>query len=496
MKSNAVETDKESVGKTARTGIAWSGVAQLLKQPLDFGISIVTARLLSPNDFGVMSAIAVLLSFVFMLTSFGFSNAIIQRSELNDDYVGTAQTLSIALGCLSTFAMALSAQLLGRIFHSQVIGDIIPTIGLIYLISSFSVVPTALITREIEFNKLTVVSVVGTFVYGCVAISMALNGYGVWSLVVGTLMSQLASTIVANCYSSCCVRFRYKSNYAKELFHYGGFVTISSLLNNLARNADNLIIGRYLGTESLGYYARAYTLATLPKEVLGSVIGPVLFPSFARIQHDSDRLSNAYYKSINAITLMSLPICIAFYILASELILTVYGIKWAGSIAPFKILCIAGYFYSVYNPCNALLLGLGKMRNYAIIQLIYSVMICSTVFFARSYSIEIIAIMVVFVIITCFALYMFFVHKIIRFSYEKYWNNISASIYGTLIVVVNIIVINYLSNMYGYTNDYVKLVIEVITSVILYIYFILYLKNEIALEIYELIKNKTRKHIA
>jgi PST family polysaccharide transporter len=487
MESNAGDM---SVGSKARRGIAWTTLAQVIKQASDFGVGILMARLLTPSDFGVVSASMIFLSFVSIMTSFGFSNAIVQRASLEDEFVATTQTLSVTLGCVSAVMLSASAGWISRFFHNPFLEEAIPIMSLIYIISGFNVVPSALLTRKLEFGKLTLISLVGSAIYGGTALSMAFTGFGVWSLIVGPISSLLGSTILVSVASSYMPKFGLKRKCLKEVVHFGGFVTVSSLLNHVARNADNLIIGRYYGAQMLGLYARAYNLATLVKELIVSVFGAVLFPSFARIQQDLSRVRDAYFKSVSLISLLSLPVCVGLLLVAPEFITTVYGKKWFGATRSLQLLSLSGFIYTLYVPCTALLLGLGKVRLYAKLQAAYSLSIVCAVLLAYPRGIEYVAGSVSISIALCFLCYLSATRRLLRTTMKDYWESMRTSLLGTALMTTGVVIIKFVALAVGVTNGAILLFFEVIVAILIYLVYANQKDDEVVHELKDIIFNK------
>jgi teichuronic acid exporter len=435
----------------------------------------------------------VFLSFISIFTSFGFSTAIIQRPYIDDQYIKTAQTLSLGIGISSTFIMAISAHWIGAFYNNPSVERVIPAMSLIFVFSSFTLVPTALLTRKMQFKKITITSFVGSLIYGISALYLAYTGFGVWSLVVGPVFSLFVSVILLSYAANYYPRFGLDKKSIKELIDFGGFVTISSLLNHVARNIDNLIIGRYLGAELLGLYARAYNLATIPKEILMSVFGSVLFPSFARLQDDNNRLKAAYFKSINAISLISLPISAIFATTAPELINTVYGSKWTGAIVPLQILSLAGFFYSLYVPMTSLLLGLGKTKIYAILQVIYSSSIVFLVLISYRNGIEFVSIAVFLAIFICFFKYLYAIHATIKTPVTRYFDSLKVAIVSTLIMVFFVVITKFVFSVFDIKYSQVLFAVELVISVVVYSICVANSKDEVATELLLLLKKKINK---
>ena len=479
----------DNIGESAKKGIAWTASAQIVKQFLDFGIGIAMARLLMPSDFGVVSASMIFFSFISILTSFGFAPAIVQRPEIDDKYLNTAQTICVVFGVISTLTMVLCAGLIGSVFRNQTIGEVIPLMSINFLISSFSIVPTALLTRHLYFSKLTAASIISSVFYGAVAIGMAVFGFGVWSLIVGSVVSVFINAVLLSYFASYFPKFCFNRKYCGEIWSFGGAITISSLFNHIARNADNFIIGRYLGPEALGFYSRAYNLATIPKEMTVSIFGSVLFPSFARMQGNIIRQSDAYFKSINAIVLVTFPMSLILLISAPELVDFVYGAKWANSILPLRILSLAGFVYTLYAPCTSLLLGSGKIRAYTILQIIYSSGTVFAVLFTYNQGISCVAFAVSIVIIVSWIAYLIAVHKIFVFKISAYWKSSKAAVFGTLYMSSAMLLTKYLISIY-FINEYLVIFSELSVAALTYIYYLLKSGDEVCMELKNLICDK------
>jgi len=489
---SAKKTDKASasVGSSARKGIAWTGAGQMVKQIFEFGVGIAMARLLSPREFGIMSASTIFISFVTIFTSFGVSSAIVQRTEMEDGYLRAAQSLSVLFGCFSTALMAGSAPLIGLFFKNKEIAAVIPVLSLMFIISSFNIVPSALLTRNMNFNKLTAVSVFGSLVYGVTSVSMALAGFGVWSLIWGTLASLLSGVLATSIFCSYYPRFGLDRRHLRELFRFGGLVTVSSLLNHIARNADNLIVGRSLGPASLGLYSRAYSLATTTKEILVAVFGSVLFPSFSRMQKNPDKVRYAYLRSVQALSLISLPICVLLFLAGPEIVNAVYGPKWEDSITPLRILSLAGFIYTLYIPCTALLLALGKAQTYTKLQVVYSAAIVLSVLSVAGYGINYIASAVSCAILLCYIPYYYSTHRLLRIKFCEFVSSMKKTIYATVCASAAFLVINSLHTFDSYV---IKFACEIVLCAPVYLLAVVALGDNVALELIATLKLKLRR---
>jgi PST family polysaccharide transporter len=266
---------------------------------------------------------------------------------------------------------------------------IFTAIGLI--IGSFSVVHRALLEKSLNFKKITIAEVCAALVSGIIAIFLAINGYGVWSLVFGGLAGNFISVIILWKISAWRPSLKFSFAHFKELFGFGGHVVGSRVLNYIDSNMDYLVVGKLLGTSALGYYTFAYHLITFPLHKISMIVTRVTFPAFSTIQDDNDTLRKGYLKVVRYISLITFPMIAGIFVVAPEFVVVVYGAKWAPMILPLQILCLAGALKSVGTTVSSILLSKGradiqfKWNIFTAIVLPIAVIIGAT-FFIRNYS--------------------------------------------------------------------------------------------------------------
>lgn len=485
----------ENSGKSTRQSLAWTSSAQIIKQLWEFGVGILLSRILKPADFGIIASGMIVYSLISIFMTFGFSTAIIQRRVLEEGYIRTAQTLSVFFGCLAALLLYLAAPLAGSFFHDNFVSQVVRALSLSFVITGFDIVPSSLLTRKMQFDKISIIMIASSFSYGLVSISLAIAGFGVWSLVFGPIASVLIKTIGLSIACSYFPKFGFRIEYSKQLLSFGGFVTISSIINYAARNSDNAIIGRYLGQGPLGLYAKAYNLATISKDALVSAFGNVLLPNFAKHQNDKNSLRDSFLKSINLITLVSLPISVVLLLIAPEFINIIYGTKWSGSIAPLQILSLAGFIYTLLIPCTSLLLALGKTQIYATFQALYSTLIVLFVYCIYTKGIIYVAAVVSASIIISFTVHFFYIKKIISLHWKSVWHSMESGIKGAIIMAFFIGGGKVFFAIMLFKNSILFFFVELFVALISYLIVLLISKDDIVSEIKVLLVNKLKSII-
>ncbi len=249
-----------------------------------------------------------------------------------------------------TVAIWLVAPVGALVMSDPKVTTVLRGLGVGFAVAGAAVVAEALLRRQLDFRRRFFIDV-GSHVlgYGGVAVTLALTGQGVWSLVWGTLVQ----TLLASGFTLLVVRHSVRPLLAlrelKELLHFGFGSALNACVNFVARNADNFVVGRWIGAAGLGLYSRAYNLMNLPHTYAGSVMSSVLFPALAHAQHDEARVRRAYLLLTTLTAMVAGPAMGTMTIAAPHLVGTLYGSRWTGAVLPLQILCVAGYFRALYH---------------------------------------------------------------------------------------------------------------------------------------------------
>lgn len=338
---------------------SWRFAASAVSAVLSFGIHIWLARLLPPSDFGLVAMAFVFTGLARILSNFGLPSAIVQRSDLTSEHIRTAFTLSGLLGLLFTLALIAFAPFSTLVFPEPRLPSVLTALAPIFLFTGLGNTAGALLRRALDFKRIFWVGITSYAVgFGGVAIPMALMGYGVWSLVLGSVASPVLETLLLLALVRHPIRPMIGRREARELAGYGAGFSLSEVLNFGARNGDNLVIGRWLGDGPLGLYTKAYGLMRMPADYLGEVLNAVLFPAFAELQKEKKRLASAYLRATELAVLFSAPILAGMVVAAPHMILGLLGPNWEGSILPLQVLGLVGVLSTGYplsiNVANAL----------------------------------------------------------------------------------------------------------------------------------------------
>jgi teichuronic acid exporter len=327
--------------KTANS-LQWSAAETCVRQGLQFAFAIVLARLLTPHDFGVMALMVVFVGVSNALVDGGFGAALIQRKNPTDGEVTAVFGLNVALGAIVALVLALCAGWVAAFFATPVLQAVVWFAALNVFISSFGVVQLALLLKALDFRSYFFVTVFSSGLAGLVAVGMAWQGFGVWSLVGQALVATALGTLML----WYCVRWRPSGGFQWRalgpMWRFGSAVMISGILEMLAGRLVSLVIGRSYTVGDLGIYSRAESTRDMGSTLVSRTVTRVAFPMFSAAADNRQLLFDALRKTLRVVMYFNVPGMAALGFLAPQLIPLIYGPQWTASVPFLQILAIAG----------------------------------------------------------------------------------------------------------------------------------------------------------
>ncbi len=369
-------TGKRGLARQAVGNMAWvawgTGAVSLLR----ILVLVVLTRLLSPADFGLVSAALVVISFSLNFAQLGLGPALVQRPDLQPRHVSAAFYASVVFGFLVAAIIWLSAPLIAQFFRMEHLTPVVRVLALVFPIAGLATVPDSLLQRDLRFRFLANREIVAYAVgYGVVGVGLALLGWGVWALALAQLTQVLVRTVILLRWTPSLVPARPTWQSFVELMDYGVGQSMSRVGIILANQGDNLVIGRWLGAVPLGTYSRAYQLMAVPAGLLGDVLDKVLFPTMAKVQDDPRRLAAAFLRGTALLALVTLPIGVVAAVLAPELVTVVFGSRWTGLVAPFQVLALGMMFRTCYRMSDSLSRATGTVYRRAWRQALFALLV-------------------------------------------------------------------------------------------------------------------------
>ena len=344
--------------KTALSGFASNGAAQAIKIGLQFLSVIILARFLSPEDFGLIAAVAPLLAFVILFQDIGLQQAVIQRKEMSEEQFNQVFWFTVAIGSTCMVIVMVLSPGIAAFYGDVRLTEITFITSFTLLFNSIGALPLGLLSRNLKFSSVALVNIIGA-VIGFIAAMIAVSvGLGYWALVFSPLFMALASTISAFVFSKWKPS---KPDFKidREMFSFGANLTGFNILNFFSRNLDNILIGRYLGTSALGFYDLAYKLLLFPIRSINDPLSKVIVPILSKMQDDKERLRRVYLRTLGLMLLLTVPGIAAVTIAAEDIILILLGEKWLGIVPVFSWLGIASLIQVMNNSTGWIFISQG-----------------------------------------------------------------------------------------------------------------------------------------
>jgi O-antigen/teichoic acid export membrane protein len=354
-------------------GLAWKGGSSITRQLLRIGVTVVLARLLSPHDYGVAGMVIVFATLVEIFGDLALGAALVQRAELSDEDRSTAFWVSAGAGLFFTVAGIAAAGPLASFYGTPAVRPLFMVMSLSFLITALGATQASLLLRVMDFRGLELRLTGGAVVGAAVAMVLALRGAGPWALIGQQVTTGLVATVLVWRFSSWRPRFTFSRASFRGLASFSGRVFGTRLLFYANRNADNMLVGRYIGASALGAYTIAYNIMLLPSNQIAAPLQEVLYPTFSRMQDDVPRVARAWLAVNRIVGSISLPALAGIVLVAPEIVTVVLGPKWHPAVRVIQILAWVGMLQSLQGLNSSVLQARDRTREL----LRYGLIVCA-----------------------------------------------------------------------------------------------------------------------
>jgi PST family polysaccharide transporter len=365
--------NKSTITNRTIKGILWVFLGTVIQGLIQVLTLVILSRLVLPKEFGLANAAFIVIGVSTLFSQVGIGPAIIQRPNLEESHIRTGFTVSLILGFLLMIITILLAPAIASLMRMDGLILILQVTAPLFVVQSFFVIPNSILSRNMHFRVQTIVQIISYAVgYGLVGIILAWLKWGVWALISAQIVQALLGSILTSIFQPYSKKLQFNRQAFKDLFYFGGGFTLARIGNYFAGNVDNLVVGRWLGEESLGMYSRAFQLIVMPANLFGQVLDTVLFPAMSAVQDSKSRLTSAFRRGVLFITVVVLPISVLSVILAPEIIHIFLGNNWDNAITPFQILSISILFRTSYKMSDSLARATGAVYDRAWRQILFA----------------------------------------------------------------------------------------------------------------------------
>jgi O-antigen/teichoic acid export membrane protein len=353
---------KVGIFRQIADGVRWNFIGQIAGQIVSLGTFFILARLLNPEDFGLVAMTYTVKTFATIFSNLGMNTAVIQRKDINDTYISTAFWTTIFSGTVVSLLFAASGPLFAIFFKKEELVLVIAVMSSTFILGSLSSTFQSILTRRMDFKHISIVNFIGQLSGALLAIILALKGMKYWCLVYQDIFATLVVIPFFWKLSGWKIKFKFEKKCFKDLFGFSSFLLFENIINYFNRNGDNIIIGRFLGASQLGIYDRAYTLMLKPLQYISFAVGRTLFPALSQIQDDKEQVREIYLRIVKMISLITFPMMIGLFVLSRDVIILVLGPKWEAVVPVFSILCFVGLFQSIGTTVGNIYYSQGRSK--------------------------------------------------------------------------------------------------------------------------------------
>lgn len=357
----ASSASSTALDRSFARGIAWLGSVRWIVQLITWGTTIVVARILTPEDYGLLSMGAVLLAFITLFSESGIGTTVVTARDITTQQIAQLNAAGAIMGLLSFAVACLLAVPVARFYGEPALAPVVAVTSLTLVVAAFRIIPNALLQRELRFERLAVINGAQGLLQAFLTIILATLGFRYWSLVLGGLMGAVFASI-ATVASRPFAFSRPRWDTLRPMFPFTRNVFLSRLFWYSYQNSDFIVAGKRLGREALGGYGYAWTLASIPVDKITAIVGGVTPSMFAAVQHDIPALRRYFLLVVEGLAVVAFPLTIGIALVAGDLVPVVFGERWRFMTLPLQVLAAYASVRTIAPPASQVLLVTGDTR--------------------------------------------------------------------------------------------------------------------------------------
>lgn len=340
----------ESLKSKTVSGVGWSAIDSIARYGITFIVGIVLARLLSADEYGLIGILTIFINLFNVIVDGGFTNALIRKQNATDEDYCTVFYVNLLISVVLALLLYLCARPISVFFEREELVGLTQVMSLVVIINALSIVQRTRLTKRIDFRIQTIITIISSVISGTIGIVMALNDYGVWSLVGQQISNQLTATILLWISNKWIPKLIFSVKSFKELWDFGWKLLVSGVLGSLSEDIYNAVIGKNFSSQALGYYSRSQQFSTVFSSNITTIVSRVSFPVLCSLQDNTESLKAGYRRIIRVTMLPTFVLMLGLAAVAKPLILVLIGEKWLTSVYFLQIIC----FYAMLHPLHAL----------------------------------------------------------------------------------------------------------------------------------------------
>ena len=345
------------------SGVFYTALAKYSGVVISLVVAGILARLLSPDDFGVVAIASVIIAFFNLLTDMGVSPAIIQNKSLTKGELSDIFSFTVWTGIGISALFFAASWPIAHYYESDILRTLCQLLSVNLFFASATIVPGALFYRNKEFKFIAIRSFVIQISGGAAAVTAALCGAGLYALIITPILSSILIFVISFQRYPQRLRFTLGLTALRKIFSYSAYQFLFNVINYFSRNLDKLLIGKYMSMSDLGYYEKSYRLMMLPLQNITQVITPVMHPIFSDLQDDKEKLATSYERIVRFLAFIGLPLSVLLFFTAEEVTLIIFGSQWLPSVPVFRILALLVGIQIILSSSGSIFQAAGDTRS-------------------------------------------------------------------------------------------------------------------------------------
>jgi len=447
----------------AVNGVLWSTAGTILSFTIEFLVGIFLARILTPEEFGLIGTIMVVIAISQVFVNSGFSQAIVRKQDCTEKDYSTAFYFNLIIGVFLFLILISTARPLSNFFNNNELKPLIQVLGTGLVISSLTLIQQSILIKKINFKLQTKIAIIAASLSGTIAILMAFTGFGVWSLVAKNLINQGITSSLLWYYNRWRPLLIFSLKSFKELFGFGSKLLLSGLIGTVFNNIYYAVIGKYFSAQDLGFYTRAELFKNVSSQNVERIVTSVTYPALAKIQDDQNRLHSAFRQSLTITFFVVAILMFGMAAVADSLIISLIGEQWRQSVLYLQMLCFIGLIYPL-NSININLLNVvGRSDLYMKLQLVSQLFTIPVVVFGVIYGIKIMIAGMCINSLLSFLYFSLFVSKYSKYNLRSQLNDIKTTLLISAFMGSLVFFVGFITNF----KPLITLIIQIILGALI-----------------------------
>ena len=428
-------------------------------------LAIILTRLLNPAEFGV---VGIAMSVIFMssiLVDMGFGRALVQQKEIGQIEYSSVFYINLIIGILLTVICFLIASPLAVFYKQPQVAPVLKTLSSLFFINSLSLVPGAIIYREMKFKWISVTGLISALFSGIIGVIMANNGMGVWSLVTQNLVAALIIMILNFYYANWIPMLTIDKIKLKPLWQYGSRMFSSALLNSFVSRLDVFIIGKLFQTSTVGFYTRSQSFDAVARQLTAGSLTSVLFPAVSKLQHDKKAMMRLYIRYLHLISFLGMLLSGLLFLITPDLFRVLFTEKWDDAASYFQLMCISGFVWPISAIMINIIAGVGNSKAYLKVEFFKTLLLLPACIFLFTTGIRFFLWVMAFVRFGTVCFNAWFISKEINITFRKQLSIIAVYLVPNILVVISThVIINHINP----TNHFIRLIYFILIYMLLF----------------------------